>query len=233
MSGIGEPGGRPAVFLDRDGTLVHARYYPSRPEELQLYDGIAPGLRSLQQLGFALVVVTNQSGLARGLFSEADLTAMHHHLRYRLVELGVTLDGIYHCPHLPHGTVPHLSIPCSCRKPAPGLLHRAATDLQLNLTKSWMIGDILDDVEAGKRAGSRTVLVDLGTESFPELPVRAPHFVARDTSHALEIVLCQEATANDCEYEYWPPSWEAAKEFPTWMARPGRAETGAFVGATQ
>src|SRR6266487_7140088 len=90
---------RCALFLDRDGTLVHARHYPSRPEELRLYEGIGPGLRMLQEEGMRLVVVTNQSGLARGLFVEADLRRMHEHLRDELAKWGVRLDGIYYCPH--------------------------------------------------------------------------------------------------------------------------------------
>lgn len=180
---------REALFLDRDGTLVEPRYYPTRPEDLVLYDGLLPALRNAQRCGLALVVVTNQSGIGHGYFTEHDLQAMHDHLRALLATGGVELDGVYHCPHAPGGVIPDFAVPCECRKPKPGLLLRAAADLRLDLTRSWFIGDILDDVEAGNRAGCHTVLVDLDTEGPPDCSLRAPEYVARSTRHALEIVL--------------------------------------------
>ncbi|MCC6315914.1 MAG: HAD family hydrolase [Thermomicrobiales bacterium] len=178
----------PALFLDRDGTLVHPRHYPARPEELVLYDGIGSGLRRLQAAGFRLVLITNQAGIARGYFSEADLDRMHAHLRAELAALGVALDAIYYCPHHIEGAVAPYAHACDCRKPAPGMLLHAAIDLDLDLDSSWFLGDILDDVEAGNRAGCRTVLIDLGSEAPPTSEVRRPTAVARNTVHALEIV---------------------------------------------
>jgi D-glycero-D-manno-heptose 1,7-bisphosphate phosphatase len=206
-----------ALFLDRDGTLVHARHYPSRPEQLVLYDGIGDGLRELQSAGFKLVVVTNQSGIARGYFTEADLDAMHRHLRQQLAAVGAHLDAIYHCPHHEHGVLPALAIRCDCRKPQSGMLRRAATDLNLDLERSWLVGDILDDVEAGRRAGCRTVLVDLGTESPPDVPMRTPHYVARDIRHALDIVRARSGLSPDADYAYRPASWRGA--VPGWTSR--------------
>lgn len=203
-----------AVFLDRDGTLVHARHYPSRPEHLVLYDGIADGLLKLQAAGFRLVVVTNQSGIARGYFTEDDLDAMHRHLREQLASIGVRLDAIYHCPHHVDGALTALAIRCECRKPQPGMLHRAAADLCLDLDRSWLVGDILDDIEAGRRAGCRTVLVDLGTERPPVVPLRMPHYVARDTRHALEVVCAREGLLAGAEFTYRPASWRDA--MPMW-----------------
>ncbi|WP_331772919.1 HAD family hydrolase (plasmid) [Embleya sp. NBC_00888] len=153
---------RPAVFLDRDGTLTEPRHYPSRPEHLVLQGGIGPPLRILQEAGYALVVATNQSGIARGLFTLADLDAMHRRLRSMLVDVGVRIDGIYACPHHPEGTVPPHTIACHCRKPEPGLLHQAARELHLDLTRSWMLGDSPCDTEAGNRAGCRTIFVGPG-----------------------------------------------------------------------
>lgn len=199
-----------ALFLDRDGTLVHARHYPSRPEHLVLYDGIGDGLRSLQAAGFRLVLVTNQAGIARGYFTETDLDAMHQHLRRELAAVGVRLDAIYHCPHHVDGVVPALAVRCECRKPRPGMLRRAARELGLDLDRSWLVGDILDDVEAGRHAGCRTVLVDLGTERPPSVPLRVPHYVARDTAHALAIILAREGLAPAAEFTYLPPSWRDA-----------------------
>jgi D-glycero-D-manno-heptose 1,7-bisphosphate phosphatase len=179
---------RRALFLDRDGTLVHPRHYPSRPEDLHLYNNIIPGLRDMQQAGFCLVIITNQAGIARGYFTESDLQRMHEHLVKELEQSDVRLDAIYYCPHHPAGVIPELAIHCNCRKPQPGMLLQAAADLDLDLQHSWFVGDILDDVEAGNRAGCRTVLVDLGTESTPEQKLRCPDYVAPDTPHALWII---------------------------------------------
>lgn len=197
----------PAVLLDRDGTLVEPRHYPSSPDELVLYPNLATQLRRLRRAGFRLAVVTNQSGIARGYFTAADLERMHDHLRARLRDEGVEIDGFFFCPHHPEGEVPELAIECSCRKPKPGLLLRAATELQLDLKRSWFIGDILNDVEAGNRAGCRTILIDLGTEPAPESPLHTPHFVARDTEHALRIVRAVEHLGPAVETGYLPDRW--------------------------
>ena len=199
-----------AIFLDRDGTLVHPRHYPSRPDDLILYDGITTPLADLQRAGFRLVVVTNQSGIARGYFTEDDLDRMHRHLAAQLAAAGVTIDAFYYCPHHPEGAIPELAIRCDCRKPQPGMLHQAANDLGIDLERSWLIGDILDDIEAGNRAGCRTVLVDLGTEPPPPVELRAPDAVARDTVHALRIVQASEGFDVTAERGYRPDRWAAA-----------------------
>lgn len=178
---------RPAVFLDRDGTLTEPRHYPSRPEDLVLQACVGPPLRALQQAGFALVVVTNQSGLARGLFDEAAVPPMHRRLRALLAGHRVRLDGIYLCPHHPSGSVPRLSVVCSCRKPAPGMLHRAAGDLDRDLSSSWMVGDSAGDIEAGRRAGTRTALVG------PQPPAGvAPTLYRTTTAEALTAIAAAE-----------------------------------------
>lgn len=214
-----------AVFLDRDGTLVEPRHYPSTPEELVLVDGIGPELRALREDGFKLVLITNQGGIARGLFGEAVLAAMHDHLRSELAAHGVVLDGVYHCPHHPEGVLPHLSAPCACRKPQPGMLLQAAGELDLNLPASWFVGDILDDVEAGNRAGCGTVLVDLGTEGPPENEARTPTHAARDTLHALRLIRAHEGLGAEAEFGYIPPTFLGAPRLaPPWIPA---AERGA------
>jgi D-glycero-D-manno-heptose 1,7-bisphosphate phosphatase len=197
-----------AVLLDRDGTLVLPRHYPSRPEDLRLYDDIGPGLRNLQRAGFLLVVITNQSGIARGYFTEADLQRMHIYLAGELEQQGVRLDAIYYCPHHPAGAIRELAVRCNCRKPQPGMLLQAAADLNLDLQRSWFVGDVLDDVEAGNRAGCRTILVDLGTEPQPEQPRRAPTFAARNTPHALQIIEAHEFPDLATELTYHPANWQ-------------------------
>jgi D-glycero-D-manno-heptose 1,7-bisphosphate phosphatase len=196
-----------AIFLDRDGTLVKPRHYPSRPADLELYPAVAPELRRLQRAGFQLVVITNQSGIARSLFTEADLDRMHRHLNRQLAHRGVRLNAIYHCPHHPEGSVPELSFRCACRKPEAGMLVRAATDLEIDCSSSWVVGDILDDIQAGRRAGCRTVLVDLGSEQPPSGLERRPDFVARSTAHALRIIARQEGLLSHVQVDYWPARW--------------------------
>ena len=184
-----------ALFLDRDGTLVEPRHYPSKPEELVMSAGIGPPLRTFQRAGWELIVVTNQSGIARGYFTEHDLERMHDRLRQMLRVWGVELHAIHFCPHHVEGVIPHLAVPCGCRKPRPGMLLRAAAERGIDLSRSWMIGDILDDVEAGNRAGCRSVLVDLGSEQRPDTAERWPRFVSRSTRDALKQIAFAEDLA--------------------------------------
>src|SRR5438309_2162645 len=148
------------------------------------------GLRALHAAGYQLIVVSNQSGVARGYFSEPALGAVEDRLRRLLGEEGVPLAGFYYCPHHPEGRAPGYGIACSCRKPEPGLILRAAADRGVDVGGSWLIGDILDDVEAGRRAGCRTILVDNGNETEWELhPGRVPHAMVADVDEAARIVL--------------------------------------------
>ncbi|SDC49714.1 D-glycero-alpha-D-manno-heptose-1,7-bisphosphate 7-phosphatase [Streptomyces prasinopilosus] len=182
--------GRPAVLLDRDGTLTEPRHHPSRPDDLILRPGVGEPLRSLNALGVALVVVTNQSGMARGLFGRTQLDAMHQRLTELLTGQGVILAGILDCPHHPDGVVPELSVVCACRKPAPGMLLRAARQHGLDLRSSWMVGDFDSDVEAGRRAGCRTALVRADTaEGHGPPPAGPPEFRAASTERVLSHIL--------------------------------------------
>lgn len=197
--------GHRAVFLDRDGTLVEPSHYPSRPEQLRVYDGIGAALRTLRELGFLLVVVTNQSGIARGYFDEPQLETMHEHLRGLLRHDGVELDAIYHCPHHPDGVVKGLATRCDCRKPEPGMLTRAAAELDIDLARSWLVGDILDDVEAGNRCGCTTILVNLGTERIVPHPFRVPRFVCASTRDALDVIVrVERANSRTVDAEAMP-----------------------------
>ena len=161
-----------AVFLDRDGTIIVNRHYGSDPDGIELLDGVAEGLRALREAGYKLVLVSNQSGVARGYFDEAAIGGMHDRLQKILDAHGAALDGLEYCPHHPEGDVAPYAVECACRKPAPGMIRRAARKHGLNLSASWMVGDIAADVEAGKRAGTRTVLVG------PEPSLLPPSFRA-------------------------------------------------------
>lgn len=143
---------KPAVFLDRDNTLNHDPGYLSDPAAVQLLPGAAEGLRMLQAYGLPLVLISNQAGVGRGYFSEAALAAVHARLVVLLGAHGVRFAGVYYCLHAPGDG-------CDCRKPAPGMLRRAAAELQIDLAQSFMVGDKPSDVEAGRRAGCATVLL--------------------------------------------------------------------------
>jgi histidinol-phosphate phosphatase family protein len=154
-----------AVFLDKDGTLIVDVPYNVDPDRMTLAEGTRQGLAILAAAGFRLVIVSNQPGIARGYFPEAALEPVRRRIGELLAECGGTLAGFYFCPHCPQGVVPQYAVECTCCKPAPGLIAAAARDLQIDLSRSWMVGDILDDVEAGNRAGCRTVLLDNGHET--------------------------------------------------------------------
>lgn len=140
---------RAAVFLDRDGTINEEVGYLDRMEKLQLIPGAAEAIRWINESGMKAVVVTNQSGIARGLFDEAFVAQVHARLREMLRAEGVLIDAFYFCPHHPtEGRVEYLKI-CDCRKPAPGMLLRAAEELRIDPNHSYMVGDTLKDIEAG------------------------------------------------------------------------------------
>lgn len=145
------------VFLDRDGTLLHLIPYLDDPKRVRLYAGVGPALRRLADHGAALVVVTNQSGIARGYFPRRSVDAVHARLEALLARFGVRLDAIEVCPHLPD-----ISGPCDCRKPAPGLILRAARRLRLDLSASWTVGDNASDLGAARAAGTGAALVLTG-----------------------------------------------------------------------
>lgn len=154
--------GRPAVFLDRDGTLIEERHYLRSLDEVALFPWSADALRVLRDGGFAVVVTTNQAGVARGFFDEAFVRATHAHLDALLAGSGVRVDGYYYCPHHPDGVVADYTVACDCRKPAPGMLEAAARDLGLDLSRSYVVGDRWLDVELALNAGARGLLVRSG-----------------------------------------------------------------------
>jgi D-glycero-D-manno-heptose 1,7-bisphosphate phosphatase len=176
--------------VDRDGTLIVERNYLADPAGVELLPGAGRGLRRLADAGFALVLVTNQSGIARGLFGEEEFAAVQGRLSELLAAEGVRLDGAYHCPHHPD-----YSGPCTCRKPAPGMFVRAAADLGLDPARSLYIGDRLADVLAAGELGGRAYLVRTGYGDAEG--ERAPAWVrvASDLDEAAGMAL--EQTRND------------------------------------
>lgn len=179
---------RPAVFVDKDGTLVEDVPYNVDPALLRFTPHALEGLRLLAERGYPLIVVTNQPGLAYGMFTRAQLTQLQLALAEMLQGEGVPLTDFYACTHAPGpaGPVPG----CLCRKPAPGLLRQAARTHRIDLQRSWMVGDILDDIEAGRRAGCRTVLLDVGSETVWRMsPLRTPHHRASNLLEAARAII--------------------------------------------
>ena len=153
---------RPAVFLDRDGTLIEDRGYLDRLDLLTIFPWTADALRLLKRAGFATVVVTNQSAIARRIVDEAFLASVHREMDARLARGGGVIDAYYYCPHLPDAPDERYREVCRCRKPGPAMIERACRDLQLDPSRSWMVGDRWLDVACGLGAGTRTVLVRTG-----------------------------------------------------------------------
>lgn len=182
---------RPALFVDRDGTLTEEVGYVNHPRRLRLLPRSAEAVRRLNQAAVPVVVVTNQAGVARGYFSSDVLTAVNDELLRQLKEAGAAVDGVYVCPHHPSAGEPPYRQDCDCRKPRPGLLTRAAADLALDLTRSAVVGDKPSDLEAAARVGARGVLVltgyGLGEWEYRRaaFPV-APDHVAGDLLDAVE-----------------------------------------------
>ena len=157
MSGL-----RPAVFLDRDGTLNIDAGYLDRKERLMLFPWSLDSVRLLRRAGYAVVVVTNQSGVGRGMIEESFVEEVHQFIQSRLVDIGEKLDGHYYCPHEPSASIEAFRVDCDCRKPKPGLVTRAARDLGLDVERSIVVGDKWSDIGLAKQTGARGVLVRTG-----------------------------------------------------------------------
>ncbi|MBI4560632.1 MAG: HAD family hydrolase [Candidatus Rokubacteria bacterium] len=186
----------PAVFIDRDGTLSEEVGYVNHPKRLRLLAGSAEAVRLLNRAGLRAVVITNQSGVARGYFSEEVLHAVNAELVAQLKAQGAFLDGLYVCPHHPREGKPPYRARCDCRKPKPGLLLRAAGELGLDLAASYMVGDKISDVAVGRRAGAASILVLTGY-GLGEWEYRRPHgrwepdHVAEDLLGAVRWILAR------------------------------------------
>jgi len=186
---------RPAAFIDRDGVINRERHYVHRIEDFEVLHGVTEGLGLLREQGYALVVVTNQAGIARGLYSEQDFQELTAHMHRVLNDAGASVDAVYHCPHHSTAGKGELARACSCRKPEPGMLLQAASDLQLDLRRSVLIGDKGSDIEAGRRAGLASCVLVRSGHAVTEEDVRgsdacvdglleAAQWLARHARHA-------------------------------------------------
>jgi D-glycero-D-manno-heptose 1,7-bisphosphate phosphatase len=187
-----------AVFIDKDGTLIKDVPYNIDPDRIELMPGAREAAHSLHTAGYKLIVISNQSGVARGYFEERALGAVENRLRELLAP--VPLMGFYYCPHHPEGRIAPYAQICDCRKPAPGLILSAAKKHAIDLAQSWFIGDILNDIEAGHRAGCKAVLVNNGHETeWLSSPARRPDWMVSDLLQAAAVITSSTPLKN-CRY---------------------------------
>jgi len=188
---------RSAVFLDRDGVLLPDVFPPLHPSSFELYPYAASAVARLHEAGLVLVVVTNQTGVARGMISEDDVELAHQRIQHLLADgNGGGIDGFYVCPHHPKADAPEYQQACECRKPSPGMLFQAARDLDLDLASSHLVGDRISDIIAGQKAGCRTIQVKTGMHL--ESPIEAvtdsdlriqPDHICANLSEAADLIL--------------------------------------------
>ena len=184
--------------MDKDGTLIPDIPYNVDPIRIQLEEGVLEGLKQLSNLDYRLIIVSNQSGIAKGYFKEEALDAVRRQLYYLLQDDGKPLiSGFYYCPHHPQGVIDSYRKICTCRKPMPGLLFEAAHAQQIDLARSWMIGDILNDIEAGNRAGCKSILINNGNETeWVNGLYRRPYFIASDFWEAVDRIAYHDQSLN-------------------------------------
>jgi D-glycero-D-manno-heptose 1,7-bisphosphate phosphatase len=187
----------PAVFLDRDGTISPEVGYLSDPSKFELLPGAADSIRNLNEAGYKVFVVTNQSGIALGFLSIEILEQIHSRMKKLLANSGAYIDKIYFCPHHPTKGNSGFTIPCSCRKPEHGMILQAAKDYKLDLLSSFIIGDKLTDVNTGKSLGLRSILVLTGygkeeKERLSSESVNKSLFIAKDIAEAVDWILIRQ-----------------------------------------
>ncbi len=178
-----------AIFLDRDDTLIEDLGYINHPDQVKLLDGVDKSLIELKAMGYKLIVVSNQSGVARGIVSEEVLGEIHDRLKQLLAEKGAPLDRIYYCPYHPDGVIEKYRKESDWRKPKPGMLLAAAKEMDIDLTQSWMIGNSVRDVEAGLQAGCKTILTnDVSHSEQHKLGEPNPDYRAVNIKEAVNII---------------------------------------------
>lgn len=178
-----------ALFIDKDGTLLKDVSYNADPSLIQFNEGAVDALKALKKFGYKNIIITNQPGVALGYFTEDKIDTISSRIAALMHENELDFDGLYYCPHHPHGTVTGYSMECSCRKPSPGMIIKAAGEHNIDLSSSWIIGDILDDVEAGRSAGCRGVLLDNGNETEWILnDLRRPDAIVRNWLELVPII---------------------------------------------
>jgi len=184
------------VFLDRDDTVIQDISYLSEPDEVKILDFAVEGMKLLKEHGFLLVIITNQSGIARGYFTERDLAAIHKKMRALLRKGGADYDDLFYCPHHVDGVVKPFNIDCDCRKPKPGMLKKAQKKHNIDFSRSFLVGDMQSDIEAGRGVGCRTVLIKGPKNRGTDFNKKADHS-AKNLFEAARWIIAENGKAGD------------------------------------
>jgi len=212
-----------AIFLDCDGTLIEDTGYINSPDQVKLLEGVTEALVELRAMGYKLIVVSNQSGVARGIVTEQVLGEIHNRLRQQLAEKGAHLDQIYYCPYHPEGVVRKYRKESDWRKPNPGMLLAAADELSIDLSQSWCIGDSNRDIEAGLRAGCKTILVNrfaLYKTSYDGPAEPTPDYKSVNMKEAVNIVKQYHRSSNNVKVQTPSAPKSKAKQAPESKPKP-------------
>ena len=175
-----------AVFLDRDGVINEEVDHLNNVADLRILPGAASAIKKMNEAGYHVIVVSNQAAIAKGIMTPAGLSAIHDEMKKRLADEGARIDGIYYCPHHPDGTLEEYSFTCACRKPETGMIDQAAKDFDIEVGKSFMVGDTTGDILTGRRAGLKTILVKTGYAGKDNRYDVSPDFIAEDLSAATQ-----------------------------------------------
>lgn len=180
----------PAVFFDRDGTLIHEAHYLKELKDLKLYDNTAESIKKLNEKGIPVIMVSNQSGVARGYFDEENVKFLNKCMNEMLIKDDSCINGFYYCPHHPKGTVEEYAISCDCRKPLAGMINQALKDFpEIDIKKSYVVGDKECDIELARNSGCKSILVRTGHGSKVDEKECSPDFVANEIKQAVDWIL--------------------------------------------
>jgi D,D-heptose 1,7-bisphosphate phosphatase len=193
-----------AIFLDRDDTLIEDTGYINDPDQVKLLEGVPEVLLALKEMGYKLVVVSNQSAVARGIVTEEVLALIHKRLEQLLADEGASLDRIYYCPYHPEGAIPKYRRDSDMRKPNPGMLLEAGKDMDIDLAESWMVGNSYGDIEAGLRAGCKTILIDRRGQRRIQPGAPGPDYRAVNLKEVVNIIKMHERYAHKEQVESPP-----------------------------
>ncbi|MCK5225362.1 MAG: HAD family hydrolase [Planctomycetes bacterium] len=194
-----------AIFLDRDDTLIADPGYINHPDQVKLLDGVAESLAEFSQMGYKLIVVSNQSGVARAILTEETLSEIHSRLKQLLLEKNVKLDKIYYCPYHPDGVIDKYRKESDLRKPNPGMLLEAADEMDVKLSESWMIGNSSRDIQAGSRAGCKTILINQRLNQRQTKPEKIkPDYKAVNMKEAVNIIKMQNRSGTNTNIQNKP-----------------------------
>ena len=188
--------GKKCVFIDRDDTLIEDISYLAKPDGVRILDRAIEGIKLIKEHGFLLVIITNQSGIARGYFTEKDLAAIHKKMRALLRKGGADYDDLFYCPHHVDGVVEPFNVDCDCRKPKPGMFEKARKKRDIDFSRSFFVGDMQSDIEAGRSIGCKTVLIE-GPKNIGANLKKEADYSAKNLLEAARWIIKENGKADD------------------------------------